>query len=268
MERMKYSRASDSEVAGSSSPVTKPLERPADRNHRAVGVDSAKASASSPSGVVLSIASPKLTPRQLLAVAQQSSSPVAALNAAKSMARCRALAGSSQRVREALVVSGKHQMPSQNENLAKYIDRPERECEELDAYMKAQYEPMLRQAMSGGVQGAAAMWWVTPEGKAVSNINSQREALEMLRQDAFACDKSSLLTLQAVAFRHPKAFSESDVAAVGVAAERLEASGRLKGQSALKEAMSLLPTFNLRTFFSKDAINAKADQIVEACKDN
>ncbi|KPF49332.1 hypothetical protein IP87_05680 [beta proteobacterium AAP121] len=211
---------------------------------------------------------PRKSPRQLLIEAEASGSAEAAYLAAKGLFSCKAMEGVGQRARETLLHSGKA-LPGggRADALFSGLDRVERECQELDDAMKAQYEPLLRQAMAGGVPGAAAKWWVTPEGRAVVDASTQPQALSLLRRDALACDKNTLVAYQVMAVKHRDSFPAHEAHAVSAAAEALEKAGQLRGNAGLRKVMEFLPaTYRLPEFLAGDDFKSTKTQILAACE--
>lgn len=209
-------------------------------------------------------------PRLLLMEAQASGSAEAAWLAAKALSSCKAMEGVGQRAREAMLRSGKA-LPGggPSEMLFSGLDLAERECQELDDAMKAQYEPLLRQAMAGGVAGAAAKWWVTPEGRAVSDASTQPQAVSLLRRDALACDKNSWGAYQVMAWRHRDSFPAHEADAVSAAAETLEKAGQHKGNAALRQIMAFIPaSYRRPEFMAGEDFKATKAQILAACEAN
>jgi len=209
---------------------------------------------------------PEKTPRELLLEAQTSGSSELALMAAKKMKECRWRLGSGLKAREAMIASGRHQPPAQIESMQRSVDVPERACQELDDSMTSQYEPMLRQAMAGGVEGAAALWWLTPSAKALKNINGATSEIDLLRRDALACHKETLLVYQMVSIVHGGSFSGVEAAAVRVVADRLEAAGQLKGNGNLRQLARFLPSnIDLVKLTSEERVSSVASNIMAAC---
>ncbi len=212
---------------------------------------------------------PRKSPRLLLIEAQASGSAEAAYRAASALFLCKATAGSAQRAREAMLGAGKALPPGQAEAFFSHFDRQERECQELDDAMKTQYEPLLRQAMAGGVAGAAAKWWVTPEGRAVGDASTQPQAVSLLRRDALACDKNTLVAYQVMAVKHRDSFPAHEAHAVSAAAETLEKAGQLRGNAGLRKVMEFLPaTYRLPEFLAGEDFKSTKAQILAACEAN
>lgn len=199
--------------------------------------------------------------------AQQSGSAEDALLAANSIRSCQSMAGAGQKIREALVRSGKSLHPDSANALATSIDLQERACQELDASMLAEYEPMLRRALEGGLKGAAALWWLTPEARALSSAASAAKARELLRRDVLACDKRSFMTYQVISMRFSDDFDAVEAAAVRAAAEELEKQGKFKGQRRFDEFIKAfpIPSHALRAALNKDAVKAKTAEILSFC---
>ena len=209
----------------------------------------------------------RATPRELLVRAQQSGTAEDALLAAKSISTCRRMIGAGHGVRDALVESGVNMPAKKVDALLAGVDKPERACQELDGSMLAQYEPMLRQAMKGGIKGAAALWWLSPEANALPNPVAVDNAKELLRRDALACDKRSLAAYQAASFKYSDSFDATEAAAVEAAATALEKQGKLKGNSSLGPIKALMhPYQTLKVALNQDAVRAKTEEILRSCE--
>jgi hypothetical protein len=211
--------------------------------------------------------SPKATPRETVERARQSGLADDAFLAAKSIRFCQRTIGAGQMARDALVKSGVNLPRSRVDDLMAAIDKPERACQELDAGMLAEYEPMLRQAMAGGLKGAAALWWLTPEANAMSTANSAANARNLLRRDALECDRWSLGAYQMASIRFENDFDPVEAAAVQAAAEQLEKQGKLKGNKSLGIARAVFaPGQTIRAALNKDAVEAKTADILRHCQ--
>ena len=210
---------------------------------------------------------PILSPRELLSKAQQTGSAEDSLKAAKGIFVCRGLFNPGVKAREALGRSGESLSPTDASALMSPTDALERGCQELDNQMLAQYEPMILQAMRGGMKGAAALWWMSPESRSLKSVADAPMARDLLRRDALACDTRSLMAYQGTALRFAGEFDVVEVAAVRAASEELERQGKLRANKGFRQFTSLfLQSGSGRSAVDKDAVNSKATQILSSCK--
>jgi len=209
---------------------------------------------------------PLAPPRELIVKAQQSGSAQDAYDAVQGIRACSVRSGTGKRVRELLHESGVKLPPERLGALMDGIDKPERACQELDAAMLAEYGPFIRRAMNGGIEGAAAQFWVGPEGKLLKTPAGEDKAIDLLRRDALNCDKQSLLTYQVVSWKFSSEFNPTEVAAVEAASKNLEQQGKLRGNKAISMAKSFAtPTNTVKAALQSDAVKATSADILRAC---
>jgi len=213
------------------------------------------------------IRKPRLSPRRAVEVAQQSGLPKDAIVAAVEIRSCKLMAGSAQKLLELNAERGRKTRRPISEIVAP-LEAKERMCQELDAYMIGQYEPMLRRAMEGGERGAAALWWITPEAKALNSVDGETSALDALKRDATQCDRDSLATYKLTAFRFPKAFDSAEVAAIYAASAQLVKDRKVKSDGFGDVLKKFIPSYDIETGVDKNAQAAKTAEILNWCERN
>lgn len=207
------------------------------------------------------------SPRRAVEIAQQSGLPKDAIVAAKEIRKCSLIAGSTQKLLEMIAEKGTKTRRPLSEIVGPLEGR-ERMCQELDTSMIGQYEPMLKRAMEGGERGAAALWWRTPEAKALDNVDGQTEALDLLKRDATHCDRGSLAAYKLTALRFPKAFDSAEVAAVHAAFAQLVKDRKAKNDSFDELTKRFLPFYDVNRGVDKDVQAAKTAEILSWCSLN
>lgn len=222
------------------------------------------------SGAVRRNALPPLSlpPRRAVEVARQSESPQDALVAAQAIRRCKYLAGAAKMALDKIHERGIRAAPQVLAATMSPIESAERMCQELDGSMIAEYEPMLRRAMQGGLSGAAAMWWVTPEAKALGSAASETEALDLLKRDATQCELLSFGTYKVAAFQFPNKFEANEVAAVYAAAAQLYKDKKLRsnGLDKLMETFTPWYAIRLRIGVDENVVKDLTGKILSSCE--
>ncbi|MFT7723017.1 MAG: hypothetical protein QM788_09325 [Roseateles sp.] len=131
--------------------------------------------------------------------------------------------------------------------------------------MKAEYEPMLRKAMEGGVRGAAARWWLTPEAEALGSAAGETAALDLLKRDATQCELLSFGAYKVAAIQFPNKFDANEVAAIHAVTAQLHKDKKLKKNGLDK----LIGIFSLPQKFSTNVdgnvVNDMTVRIMNSC---
>ena len=221
------------------------------------------------SGAAFSNALPRspFPPRQAVEVAQQSGAPEDAFLAAWAIYRCRYMAGAARLALEKIHERGVRAAPKPMAEFMSPLESAERMCQELDDSMKAQYEPMLRKAMEGGVRGAAAHWWVTPEAEALGSAAGETVALDLLKRDATQCELFSFGAYKVAAIQFPDKFDANEVAAVYAATAQLYRDKKLKNNSLEKLMERFMPwqAIRIRIGADENVVKAMTAKILSFC---
>ncbi|MDR7271921.1 hypothetical protein J2X20_004595 [Pelomonas saccharophila] len=209
---------------------------------------------------------PPLSPRRAIEVAQQSGLAHDAIVAARAIRTCQYMSGAGRKALDVVAERGVRKTPRPISELMAQLESTERACQELDASMIGQYEPMLRKAMEGGERGAAALWWLTPEAKALTSVSGESAALDLLRRDAMQCDLLSFPAYKVTAIRFPKSFDRNEVAAINAASVQLLKDRKLKTDRIEDlSRMFLAPSQALELGVDESVKNAKTVEILNSC---
>ncbi len=206
-----------------------------------------------------------LPPRQAVEMAQQSGAPEDAFSAAQAIRRCRYMAGASRAALEKMHERGLRAEPKILAATMSPLESAERMCQELDDSMKAQYEPLLRKAMEGGVRGAAASWWRTLEAEKLGSAASETAVLDLLKRDATQCELFSFDAYKVAAFQFPGKFDANEVAAVHAATAQLYKDKKLKNNSLDKVMQKFALPWTFSTSVDENVVKDMTAKILTSC---
>lgn len=131
--------------------------------------------------------------------------------------------------------------------------------------MKAQYEPMLRKAVEGGVRGAAARWWVTPEAEALGSKAGETPALDLLKRDVMQCELFSFGAYKVAAIQFRNKFDPNEIAAVQAATAQLHKDKKLKNNSVDKLMQLFTAPQAFSTSVDENVVRDMTAKILTSC---